>query len=158
MLDEREIRKGHKEHLPTPEAEAHMVEVVRKSPSPPVHTTPTSGAEVPPPRKNGQSHAFESSPGEYPAGREMEFAGDRIFYYSCQPPLIPISYRIKAGKITSHDSTPDFFIIHRDGAGCEEWLPIEEILKLQKKFPQRFMKDESSQLRTAGEVHEKTEE
>ena len=76
--------------------------------------------------------------------KEYEFDDNVLEYYD-QPEPIKISYRTCNGRQTSVLTTPDFFLIRKDGTACwEECKPEQELERLALKS-ERFVRKETGQ-------------
>ncbi|SMQ77558.1 Mu transposase, C-terminal [Bacillus sp. OV166] len=92
--------------------------------------------------KMGLTIQFESRTVELPAILLMEFDTDVYEYYD-QPIKFKIKYfSTKKGGDIAHQYTPDFLVIRKDGVYLEEWKTEEELQKLSKESPYRYIKDE----------------
>lgn len=91
--------------------------------------------------KMGMTIQFESHKVELPAIYHMEHDENVLEYYD-QPFPIKLTYASKNNKNIGVLSTPDFFLIRKDGAMWEEWKTEVELIKLSEKSPNRYFKDE----------------
>jgi len=94
--------------------------------------------------KMGLSIQFESERVEFWAIYQMERDDDVLEFYE-QSSRIPLSYRAKSGRKTTQWHTPDFFVLHRESAGWEEWKPASSLDQLSVKQPARYQQDSSGQ-------------
>jgi putative transposase len=67
---------------------------------------------------------------------------DAILEIWDQPPSIPLEYLDKRGHLQRPMHTADYFIFGREECGWIECKPIEELLRLEKTRPNRFVRDE----------------
>jgi len=71
-----------------------------------------------------------------------------------QPPSFTINYVSKSGRPAGHLYTADFFVIHKDWAGWEEWKPENELLRKSQENPEKFYQDSDGNWRCPpGENH-----
>ncbi|NUH86389.1 TnsA endonuclease N-terminal domain-containing protein [Bacillus firmus] len=91
--------------------------------------------------KMGFTIQFESHTLELAAIYEKEFDPNVIEYYD-QPPTFTINY-MKNGRNRGHKYTADFFVIEKDWIGWEEWKKEEELVRLNKASPERYLQDEN---------------
>jgi len=76
---------------------------------------------------------------------EKEHDPEVLEFYD-QPP--PFNLRYKVGnRTTEFPYTPDFFVIRRDSIGWEEWKEEEELVRLEKKYPNRYQRDKQGKWR-----------
>jgi putative transposase len=80
---------------------------------------------------------FESEQVELWAIYAMERDDDVLEFYD-QPSRIPLSYRAKSGRKTTQWPPPDFFVLHRQLAGWEEWKPAQSLEQLSDSMPARY--------------------
>jgi putative transposase len=59
-----------------------------------------------------------------------------------QPPSIPLEYLDKRGRLQRPMHTADYFVFGREECGWIECKPTEELLRLEKTRPNRFVRDE----------------
>src|SRR6266566_1658518 len=59
-----------------------------------------------------------------------------------QPPSIPLEYLDKRGRLQRPMHTADYFIFGREECGWIECKPTDELLRLEKTRPNRFVRDE----------------
>lgn len=86
-----------------------------------------------PSRKMGFTIQFESHQVELPFIRDYEYSNDVLEYYD-QPGKVKLAYSTTAGRPVTALSTPDFFVLRRDGtAGWEECKPESELCRLAEK-------------------------
>jgi putative transposase len=97
-----------------------------------------------PSRKMGCTIQFESHRNELAAILEFEHDPTIREYYD-QPPAIKLNYRSKSGKALGVLHTPDFFIIHNEGAGWIECKTEEDLVRLAETQPTRYTRDERGQ-------------
>jgi transposase InsO family protein len=95
-------------------------------------------------RKMGVTISFESHKVELPLIYLLEHDEDVLEYYD-QPPPIKLSYQAVDGRNLSHLYTPDFFIIRKDSVGWVECKTEQELQKLNRKNPNRYLLDENGQ-------------
>jgi hypothetical protein len=94
-----------------------------------------------PSKKMGVTIQFESHKVELPFIREYEYDENVLEYYD-QPGQILIEYQTKSGRKVRVLTTPDFFVIRRDGtAGWEECKPEADLERLAEKS-ERFVQSE----------------
>lgn len=82
----------------------------------------------------------ESHKGELPLVYQWEHNPDTFEFFD-QPSRVKLSYKGATGKLTTHLSTPDFFLIQKDWMGWIEYKPGEELEKLLEKGSERFIRD-----------------
>ncbi len=95
-----------------------------------------------PSRKMRLTIQFESHRVELASIYEKEHDPDILEYYD-QPPSIKLNYPTKDDKNIGVMSTPDFFVIHKNGAYWEEWKTEEELLKLSVRSPNRYVREKN---------------
>ena len=78
---------------------------------------------------------------ELPFIFQLEHDEDVLEFYD-QPPAIKLDYQSKNDRRLGVLHTPDFFVIRRDSAGWEECKPEEQLKKLAKKSPHRYILSE----------------
>ncbi len=117
----------------------------------------TSIRSSPPSRTPGAHHG--NMPVWYPSKKmqciikaesaKVEFAfllaaehDDAILEIWDQPPSIPLEYLDKRDRLQRPIHTADYFIFGREECGWIECKPIEELLRLEKTRPNRFVRDE----------------
>ena len=93
-----------------------------------------------PSRKMGVTIQFESHRVELPTIYELEHDDDVLEFYD-QPPPIKLNYHGNNGRRLGVLHTPDFFVIRTDAAGWEECKTEEDLRKLSKKSPNRYVRD-----------------
>ena len=91
-----------------------------------------------PSRKMGVTIQFESHRVELAGIYEMEYDNDVVEYYD-QPPAIGLRYPSAKGKQLAVTHTPDYFVIHKNTAGWEEWKTEEDLNRLTQKNPHRYL-------------------
>jgi putative transposase len=67
----------------------------------------------------------------------MERDDDGLEYFD-QPTRLQLHYQARSGRKTSPWHTPDFFVVRRDGAGCEAWKPAAALAQLGRRMPARY--------------------
>jgi len=67
---------------------------------------------------------------------------DAILEIWDQPPSIPLQYLDKRDRLQRPMHTADYFIFGREECGWIECKPTEELLRLEKTRPNRFVRDE----------------
>ncbi len=67
---------------------------------------------------------------------------DAILEIWDQPPSIPLEYLDKRGRLQRPMHTADYFIFGREECGWIECKPTDELLRLEKTRPNRFVRDE----------------
>lgn len=95
-----------------------------------------------PSRKMGRTIQFESHKVELAFIREYEFDDNVLEYYD-QPEPIKISYRTCNGRKTVALTTPDFFVIRKDGTASWEECKPEQELERQAQKTERFKLNEA---------------
>ena len=106
-----------------------------------------------PSRKMGVTIQFESHRVELAGIYEMEHDAEVLEFYD-QAIQIKLSYEGHGGKRLGVLHTPDFFVIRTTSAGWEEWKTEEDLLKLAKHSPNRYLAGENGQWRCPpGEVY-----
>ncbi|MGK7933188.1 MAG: Tn7 transposase TnsA N-terminal domain-containing protein [Microcystaceae cyanobacterium] len=91
-----------------------------------------------PSRKMGCIIQFESHKVELPHIYQLEHDDSVLEYYD-QPMPIKLDYPDKNGRNLGVIHTPDYFVIREDSAGWEECKTEEELKKLAKKSPNRYI-------------------
>ena len=94
-----------------------------------------------PSRKMGATIQFESHKVELWAVYTMEHDSQVLEYFD-QPPSFKLCYQSASGRTVAAFHTPDFFVIHTDSAGWEEWKTEERLLELAHKQPHRYQRTE----------------
>lgn len=94
-----------------------------------------------PSRKMGVTIQFESHRGELASIYELEHDPDVLEYYD-QPPAIKLSYIAKNERPVGVIHTPDFFVLRRNSAGWEECKTDEDLLRLARRMPRRYVQQE----------------
>lgn len=142
MLTEDEF-DSWKSRLKLPEYTLTILEAVRSSdPSRQVHSGKSNVCGNYPSQKMGVTIQFESHRDELShIVEKLEHGLDVLEYYD-QPPPIELLYLSKKGKPVRCRHTPDFFVIRRNSAGWEECKTQEELVKLAKEKPNRYVQDE----------------
>ena len=97
-----------------------------------------------PSRKMGVTIQFESNHVEFPVVYKMEYDPSVLEFYD-QPKPVHMKYESKKGKKVTTNSTPDFFVIRKGGAGWEECKKEEQLVKLAENQPNRYVRDENGQ-------------
>ncbi|WP_088227121.1 DDE-type integrase/transposase/recombinase [Desulfosporosinus sp. FKB] len=92
-----------------------------------------------PSRKMGMSIQFESNKVELPGVYLKEHDNSVKEFYD-QPPKIKLSYKSLKEKVITIYHTADYFVLHEDKAGWEEWKTEEELVQLAKDSPNRYVK------------------
>src|SRR5258708_13922504 len=87
--------------------------------------------------KMGVSIQFESDHVEFWAIYGMERDDDVLEFYD-QPCRIPLSYRAKSGRRTTHWHTPAFLVLRSETAGWEEWKQERALDPLAESQPARY--------------------
>jgi hypothetical protein len=75
---------------------------------------------------------------EFP-GTVTDLSGDDVLEIWDQPPSFIINYRSIKRKNIGHLYTADFFILRANSAGWEEWKTEDELIKLARKNPERYI-------------------
>src|SRR6266508_1962472 len=91
--------------------------------------------------KMGRVIQFESHRNELAIIFEYEHS-KAIYEFWDQPPPIKLNYRSKNGTRLGVLHTPDFFVIHANGAGWEECKPENELQRLTDHNPHRYLRGE----------------
>ena len=91
-----------------------------------------------PSRKMGVTIQFESHRVELAGIYEMEYDSDVLEYYD-QPPSIALRYPSAKGRRLAVMHTPDYFVIHKNTAGWEEWKTEEDLNRLTQKNQHRYL-------------------
>jgi len=91
-----------------------------------------------PSRKMGRVIQFESHRNELAIILEYEH-NKAIYEFWDQPPPIKLNYPSKNGRRLGVLHTPDFFVIHTNGAGWEECKPESELQRLTDHNPHRYL-------------------
>jgi putative transposase len=94
-----------------------------------------------PSRKMGRTIQFESHRNELAIILEYEHSKTTHEFWD-QPPAIKLNYPSKSGRRLGVLHTPDFFIIHANGAGWEECKPENELQRLTDHNPHRYLRGE----------------
>ena len=92
-----------------------------------------------PSKKMGKSLQFESHSLEL-AGLYLKEHDKLVLEMYDQPHTMKISYLSLSGKSISHYYTPDYFVIYVDKGVFEEWKTEDELCKLAKEKPGRYIK------------------
>jgi putative transposase len=90
-----------------------------------------------PSRKMGVTIQFESHRVELAAIYAMEHDPAVLEFYD-QPPPLKLRYQTTSGRNLTVAHTPDYFVLHQNGAGWEEWKPEAELVRLAQKNPNRY--------------------
>lgn len=96
-------------------------------------------------KKMGLTIQFESHTLELAAIYLMEFDED-IYEFFDQPPSFTINYELN-GRNRGYKYTADFFVISKDFIGWEEWKTEDELSKMVKDSPERYILDENGEWR-----------
>ncbi|MBI4496624.1 MAG: DDE-type integrase/transposase/recombinase [Chloroflexi bacterium] len=99
-----------------------------------------------PSRKMGVTIQAESHRNELAGIYEKEHDPGTLEFYD-QPPPIKLRYQASNGRAVGVLHTPDYFVIHTDAVGWEEWKTEAELLKLSEKMPNRYRRDEEGRWR-----------
>ena len=99
-----------------------------------------------PSQKMGVTIQFESHHHELAGIYSMEYDSEVLEYYD-QPPRIKLNYESASGRHLGVWHTPDFFVIHREQAGWEEWKTSQELERLAIKMPHRYQQTQTGQWR-----------
>ncbi|MEH6937807.1 Mu transposase C-terminal domain-containing protein [Bacillus sp. JJ664] len=91
-------------------------------------------------KKMGVTIQFESRTVELAAVYQMEHDINVFEFYDQPKEGVFLNYLSKNGRKVSVNSTPDFFVIRENEAGWEEWKTEEELEKLAKESPNRYVK------------------
>jgi len=122
-------------------SEQAQVVIARIRSSPPSRRVRSAAGNVSvryPSRKMGVTIQAESHRNELAGIYEKEHDPETLEYYD-QPPRIKLLYQAKSGRQVGVLHTPDFFVIRTDSAGWEEWKTEEELIRLTKQMPHRYM-------------------
>jgi putative transposase len=92
-----------------------------------------------PSRKMGRTIQFESHRNELATILEYEHSKAVLEFWD-QPPAIKLAYLSKNGRRLGVVHTPDFFVLHANGAGWEECKMEEELQRLTDHNPYRYMR------------------
>ena len=93
-----------------------------------------------PSRKMGVTIQFESHRVELAAIYEMEHDPLTLEFYD-QPPPIMLDYKSAHGRRMAVRHTPDFFVLRQHTAGWEEWKTEEDLHRLTKHNPNRYLQE-----------------
>ncbi|MDJ0719530.1 MAG: DDE-type integrase/transposase/recombinase [Prochloraceae cyanobacterium] len=96
-----------------------------------------------PSRKMEVTIQFESHKVELPFIYQLEHDDNVLEYYD-QPPSIKLDYQGKNGLKLGVLHTPDLFVIRKNSAGWEECKTEEQLKKLAKKSPNRYILSEAN--------------
>ena len=118
--------------------------IARLRASPPVrrvgsHAHNVSGAYAS--RKMGCTIKFESHKVELWAIYVMEYDRAVLEYYD-QPMVLALRYTSPSGRPVHVQHTPDFLVLHTDGAVLEEWKPEDRLRELSLSQPHRYQRDD----------------
>ncbi len=94
-----------------------------------------------PSRKMGVTIQAESHRNELAGIYEKEHDCETLEYYD-QPPPIKLVYQARSGRRVGVWHTPDYFVIRTDALGWEEWKMEEELARLSKAMPNRYVRSE----------------
>ena len=83
----------------------------------------------------------ESAKVEFAFLLEAEHSDDVLEIWD-QPPSIPLSYRDKRNHLQQPLHTADYFVFRYGSAGWEECKPVQELIRLTTKQPNRYQLDE----------------
>lgn len=97
-------------------------------------------------RKMGCTIQFESHKVELWAIYVMEYDWAVLEYYD-QPMLLELRYASPSGRPVKVQHTPDFLVLHTDGAVLEEWKPEDRLRELSISQPHRYQRDDQGQWR-----------
>jgi transposase InsO family protein len=124
-----------------PAATANLIRhIVNSPPSRKVRSNGKNVRGFYPSKKRGETVQFESHKNElcFIVERENE---DMVLDYFDQPPPFTVHGKTAAGRNHGYDITPDFFEIRRDKAGWIECKLVEDLEKLSKENPNRYVRD-----------------
>ena len=76
----------------------------------------------------------------------MEYDREVLEFFD-QPYQLELHYQGPSGRPTKALHTPDFLVLHKDGASFEEWKPEEKLLELMVTHPGRYQRDERGKWR-----------
>jgi transposase InsO family protein len=82
----------------------------------------------------------ESHKGELPFVYQWEHDPNTFEFYD-QPSRVKLAYKSASGRLTSHLSTPDFFLIQKDWMGWVECKPEEKLVEGHALGSERFIPD-----------------
>ncbi len=92
-------------------------------------------------RKMGCTIQFESHKVELWAIYMMEYDQSVLEYYD-QPTVLELRYASPSGRKVTVQHTPDFLVLHKDGAVLEEWKPEDRLRELSVTQPHRYQRDD----------------
>jgi putative transposase len=92
-------------------------------------------------RKMGCTIQFESHKVELWAIYDMEYDRAVLEYYD-QPMVLELRYASPSGRPVKVQHTPDFLVLHTDGAVLEEWKPEDRLRELSISQPHRYQRDD----------------
>lgn len=142
MLNDHQLKQLCDE-LALSEPARAIINTIRSSP--PVRRVRSSTKSVSaryPSRKMGVTIQAESHRNELAFIYELEH-DDQVLAYYDQPSQIKLQYRAASGKNVGVLHTPDFFVLRADRVGWVECKTEEELKKLTKKMPARYVQDET---------------
>lgn len=125
------------------QAAQQTAEEIRSSPpSRRVHNSAGNVSVRYPSRKMGMTIQAESHRNELAGIYEKEHDRETLEYYD-QPSPIKLVYQAKSGRGVGVWHTPDYFVIHVNALGWEEWKMEEELVRLADEMPHRYQPDGS---------------
>ncbi len=89
--------------------------------------------------KNGCAIGYESHTNELPTGLEFEYDPDVVEYHS-QKGKVKLIYLDATGKKVGVLTTPDFFVLRRNGAGFVECKTEDKLVELAESMPNRYVR------------------
>jgi putative transposase len=126
----------------TPEGRDYVSATVASSPFRLVTSTGSNQLTYYQSKKMDRELGFESHTVEYRAGLLLEY-NPKVLEYYAQPKSVefravgPIT-----GKVFRVQHTPDFLVISDHAVYIDEWKPEARLMKLAKRQPDRFIKDQ----------------
>ena len=99
-----------------------------------------------PSRKMGRTIQFESHRNELATILEYEHSQAVLEFWD-QPPAIKLTYPSKHGRRLEVCHTPDFFVLHVNGAGWEECKMEADLQRLTVRNPHRYVRGADGQWR-----------
>jgi putative transposase len=143
MLNDREFLLWFREQNLPHRARLVIDQIRTSEPSRRVHGSAGNVCGRYPSRKMGRTIQFESHRNELAI--ILEYEHDKAIYeFWDQPPAIKLNYPSKSGRRLGVLHTPDFFVIHANGAGWEECKPENELQRLTDHSPHRYVRGEDS--------------
>lgn len=141
------------DRLGIPQAGRQRVERIRDSePSRRVGSNGRNVCVRYPSQKMGVTIQAESHTVELPYVYQLEHDETVLEYYD-QPESIKLSYKAAGGRNLGIIHTPDFFVIRHDYVGYTECKTEEELERLRKASPHRYMRTDDGEWRCPpGEV------